>query len=811
MAGRAAISQERLGPLFGRTEIFDELLRQLEDAREGQGRALILAGDSGIGKSTILRAAVESARDLGYEVRWGRALPVDPPLPFALIQELVRTPSTDSRVLTEEAEPEESSVLPLFFAPRQGGILADAVFQRREPAGDSPTKDPADRLLAHLSDTTERIDSNRSTIFVQISNFLLELAREHPMLLAMDDLQFADDSSLDFLEQFLPLLSDRRIVVIATVPAPGDCPPRTAEAVERILRAREVTQFKVRPMTESELAQYIRWILRGKDPGRDAVMRWFTQTDGNPLFTEHLVRASTGFTSGSPSEARSQDFAEILRGRIRELAEPERRVLAYGAVLGKEFDFPTLARASDQKEERLSESLDKLVHGGLLREKPGEVYGFVSERVRSDVYAQLTETRRRILHRRVAESLLTREPKGGDSVYELARQFYLGRNDEKAIEYNQRSADLAAQAYAFEVAVVHLERAIECVRRIEPRHVALELSLLIAMGRFSWELGDLQRSEEVLADAVTRSRAQPHLKPELALALLGLARTRYDISQYGPARELAGEAYQILDKLGNHRGLLSAHQVLGLASWRLGDLRQAELHQREELALAERYGTPAEQGHALIDLANTFTQLGPVRLTEALSLYERAGNLFLEGNDHSARARVLMNRALLLHNVGQREEALTEMIEAFESAQRSHSRIWIGYCSLNLAQFYAEARDLSKAKSALDRTVALLEPLGDQLARQQVRMIRGLIAVAEEDFDGAESANREALTLAEELHLGAEIAEMKYRQAVVAKLRGNRIEARQLLTDAEKAGVLTLRGDLTEEFHQLARQLQESP
>ncbi|MGA7922500.1 MAG: AAA family ATPase [Thermoplasmata archaeon] len=798
MASRAA-GNDGGPPIFGRAEIFDELVRELETARDGDGRAVFLIGATGIGKSTLLRAAVGVAQDLGFEVRRGRALPADPPLPFEVIRELVR-PS----VATERPEdpPEPAGGLPLFLAPHEGGLFADAVFHS-EGQGSGGA---ADRLLSHLARTADRSDSSLSTLLGQVSEFFLSLGREKPTVLAIDDLQFADDSTLTFLQQFLPLLPESRIVLLATVATSEERPSHGAGAIERLLAMGSVRSFKVRPMTETELGQYVRWLLRGKDPGHDAVMRWFTQTEGNPLFTEHLVRASTGLAPPT-GEPRNQDFMEVLRSRLRNLGETERRTAAYAAVLGKEFDFSTLASASGQDEERLSESLDKLVHGGILREKPGEVYEFVSERVRTEMYAQLTETRRRILHRRAGAALLAHTGKREVSVYELARQFYLGRDDRKAVEYSQRAAELAASAFAFDVAGIHLERALECARRLEPRDVPLELALQVQMGGFLGEVGDLKGSEELLGDAVARARAQPELTNELGLALLGLARARSDLSQYDSARELAGEAYGILESAGNHLALLTAHRMLGLASWRLGDLPRAEHHLRAEIAIAQELGTPTDRGHALIDLANTLTQSGMDRVEEAIGLYDEAAKVFMQGNDLAARARVLMNRAILLHSVGQRDRALAEMKLAAESAEKSRSPIWIEYANINLAQFYAELPDLPKARVALERAETTLEALGDRLGRQQTRMIRGIIAFAEGDLVGTEQAYREALTMAEQLHLGSELAEMKFRFALLAQRRGDDREAQRCLDESLKAGVLTVRAELTDQVEALQSEL----
>ncbi|HEY6238119.1 MAG TPA: tetratricopeptide repeat protein, partial [Thermoplasmata archaeon] len=319
--------------------------------------------------------------------------------------------------------------------------------------------------------------------------------------------------------------------------------------------------------------------------------------------------------------------------------------------------------------------------------------------------------------------------------------------------------------------------------------------------------GDLRRSEETLLDAVARARADPNLEGELALALLGLAQTRSDLSQYVSSRDLAVEAFQVLERLGHRRGLLAAHRVLGVTCWRLGDLDAAEEHQRAGIALAETDGTTSERGHALIDLANTYTLRGPDRLAEALALYRKAAALFAEIHDPSAEARVLMNQALLHHYAGQTDEALRVMNAALVAAEQSRSPIWIGYCSLNLAQFYTERANAAKAKPAVERAASLLEPLGDQLAHQQLTMIRGMVAEIEERYDEAATLFDEALRLARELALSAELAEMQFRQAGLAYRRGDRSTARRLLAESRTAGIGTLRADLAPRVAELAAQL----
>jgi len=806
----SAGSRGREGPLFGRTEVLEEIRRLLERTEEGSGGGILLIGTGGVGKTVVLRATLEMARGLGFQVLTGRSLPAEIPQPFSLLQDLLRSAQRPIRPGDPPSSPAE--VLPLFLAPYESSRAsptkssAAAALEQRSPR----EREEADWLLARLGSPVEWVDTSRSLLIGRLSDFFVNLAAPHPLLLAIDDLHFADDSSLEFLREFASQVPTHPIAIVATVAPEPEASARVIPAIDSFVAIPSIQRQSLRPLTEQELHEYVRWILNGRDPGRDAVMRWYTQTDGNPLFVEHLVRATMGLrpsadTSPDPGE---RSFAQLLKERIQQLSDEERRILVYAAVLGKEFDFGGLAAASRESEERLSEHLDRLVQLGLLREKGEEIYEFVSETVRADIYGELTETRRRILHRSAARAL---ESKGSASPYELARQFYLGRDDEKAVEYNRQAADLAARAYAFDTAVIHLERALECLRRLPKRNRSVELRVLIELGRFHDELGNLRRSEEVLLDGLARARAEPGEESELALALLGLAQTRSDLSEYTSARELATEAYRMVERLGNERELMAAHRVLGVTAWRLGDLSEAEAHQRSALGLAEKLGTPLERGHTMVDLANTYIQRGEEHLSEALTLYEEAAKLFAAGEDYSARARVLMNRSLLEYNAGRMSDALIDIRAALEAAEKSRLPIWIGYCSLNLAQFQAESNDLEGARTAIDRAATILEPLGDRLGVEQVRMIRGLIAEGTGDAAGANELYVEALRLARDLGLKPEESEMLFRLARLAYGQGDRATAWQYLAASKDLGVLALRGDLAKAVLALDHDLTESP
>ncbi|MGI0071553.1 MAG: ATP-binding protein [Thermoplasmata archaeon] len=779
-------------PIVGRTEVLAEIERTLERARAGSGGALLLSGDDGSGKSLFLRTTLQRAREKRFRTLEGRALPQELPPPFSLVRDLIRSVGADLRPGRDEGE--VGPVMPVFLAP----FPDDAVSRVGVPvAPDVLTEDRAgiESLLAPLDAPGEWLGTRRNELFASLTQYLLDLAEKEPLLVAIDDLHFADPSSIEFLGRLVPELGPRAVAVVATLATGSRIPTRARETLESLARSTTVRAVPVRPLTNAEVAEFATWIRRGRPPDPADVLRWHAQTDGNPLFIEQLVRSSTGAdVRPAPAAAgRSADLNELLLAQVHALGEVEHRLLTYGALLGREFAFSNLAAVSEMSEERVTESLDRLVGLGLLREKGNEVCEFVTEGVRAGVYAELTETRRRLLHRRVGRAL---EAHGLGSETDLARQFYLGRDDAKAAEYNARAAVTAMRAFAFETAVPHLDRALEAERRRADRLPAREIHLLNDLGRALDELGDLRRSEVVLAEAVSLARRDPELDVQLGRALLRLAQTRQDQSEYPSAEALAREAYGRLERGATPREVMTAHRVLGVVYWRLGQLTDAETHLRLALEIATSEGTPSEQGHALVDVANATLLDDRASFARALELYERAAELFGTGQDLSARARVLMNRAVLLYSSGRETEALAGLAQAIEAAERSRSPIWIGYCYLNRALMLAELGQPAGARPALEHAAALLLPLGDRLVPEQLALARGLLAESERDWDAAESHLRDALALARELNAEPEVSEMLFRLAHVAFGRHDLPAARARLAEARAAGLTTTRGDL---------------
>jgi tetratricopeptide (TPR) repeat protein len=783
-------------PLIGRIEIRTAITGALTDAKQGKGSVLVVVGDEGVGKSTILAFAMAQAQAEGFEVGATRAAPTESPRPFGAVQEMLG--AFRGRASGGVASPPEGAEpFSLLLAPLER--QEDRIGSSGGPGGDGGAGgDRATRrLLSALADLPRRNDQSRFLLIDRLIEDLATLAERQPLFLGIDDFASIDDSSLEFVTELARHISEYRILLAIFVGPPAVAPVRPRRFLESIRGIPSTRWLEARPLTPTETGELLQNLRAGPPPSPEEVLRWHRRTRGNPLALEQLLRGTSSHLSlPSAADEGGHPIEDMDRARIQDLPEAAQRLLCYAAVIGNEFAFETLTGAVGPESDQISGAFELALRDGIIREaRPGR-YTFVRESVRQELYAGLTESRRRILHRKVAESLEATASGDPGEVFELARHFYLARDWARALEYCRRAADISAMTFAFPEAKLHLERVLECIRHLPTLTPTVEFRVDCDLGRILVEIGELRQAIDVLNTAVARAREDPSLEPELPIAILWAASAHGQLWEHAKSRELAKVALDLFERASDATGTAIAHRVLGRADWDTGDFANAEYHHREAARLAQTVGNTRVEAHALIDLANVLIYSGPARATEALELYDRAASLFESAADHPSLARVRMNRSILLNTIGRREDALREIAEAEVHAEASGSLLWRVYTILNEAIYRAEAGETTQVRLLLTKGRELNRRLRDRLSDKEIAMIEGMLLENEDDLPRARDRFLEGLRLVEELEMIPDVLEIRYRLARLAVRMGDWVAARQQIQAAFDGHVETIRGDL---------------
>ncbi len=635
------------GTFVGRQREMGELEAALNDAISGQGRVVMLVGGPGIGKTRTAQELASYAETSGARVLWGRCYEDEGAPPYwPWVQFL--------RFHIQQLTPEQlHSEMGLGAAD-----IAEIVPQVREKLPDlkpPPTLEP---------------EQARFRLFDSITTFLKNAAQSQPLMLVLDDLHWADHSSLLLLEFLAREIQSIPLMVLGTY-RDEEVSRRhpLSETLGSLIREQPFLRVQLSGLAEPEVEQLIQRAATFSLPlGLSATIH--QRTEGNPLFVTEIIR----MLSGEGIEEGQDYIASIPEGvrnaigrRLNRLSEGCNQILTTASVIGREFDFRLQkALSGDIAEERLLALVDEAIEGHIIEELPQTVgrYQFTHALVQETLTAELTLTRRVRLHARIAEAL--EGLYGADAeahAAELAHHFAQAESvlgTEKLMRYSLMAGEQALATYAWEGAEVHYQRALEAkgIALVggEPARDAETAELLFGLGRAQVGIFPLYRVREAIA---TLSRAFNYYADvqdvERALAVVG-----YPIIAIGTGRRtertnMLERAMTLIHPDSNQEGrLLSEYGLaLGLQG---GDDDGAQAAFNRALSIARREGDAALEMRTLIHAARMDQQQSRVReclekclltlelatraddLAAEAAAHQMAGNCLLaEGNPEAAR------------------------------------------------------------------------------------------------------------------------------------------------------------------------------
>ncbi len=779
-----------LGPpgFVGRLETIEALRRSYEDARAGSGGVTLLVGDTGVGKSTLVGELVREMSSRGLRVLVGRAVAADAPPPFQILREaLVRSREAGART---DAGPVGALGAPVLigFAPGLETVARGPV--RIE-----------ERILAALAEPEEPAEGRREAIYDGLARQFREFLREGPTVLVLEDLHRADDPSLDAVEVLARQLTNLPFWILATSRPPAELTPARRGRLEEFERSTDARRLALQPMTSGEVAEF----LRAREPHREftaeELARRYSETGGNPLLLlqldRRLPRASA--PDGSPGEE---------PGPPTPVGEEEERVLAVASVIGPEVPFDLLLRASGEDEERLAEIVDRLVGRGLLLERPGERLLFASDRVRSELYGTLTESRRRLLHRRVGAALEATGTADAGTIYALARHYHLGRVDESALRFNRAAAAIAAAAHAPEDARLHLERALESFRRLTPEDWAGETELVLEIAEQADFAGAFRDAEAILKRQLGRRGLDARVPlAERALAETFLARVQTDLGDWKGAEEVTGRLLAAEGLAEKPLVLVAVRHLRGESLFYLGRYAEALREHDAVLELARRSANPRAVALGQTRRASVLRMLG--RVDEALVEGRAAAVALAKLGDLRGASHAHLFVGVVLTGLGPAsvDASLAEFAEATRLGEEAHDPRRVGWALFNAADVLREAGRLEEAARTNARARETLERIGDRFGLVQSLIVSGKIHLDRQEFDRAEAELLDAYRIVRELRAPADEVDVVLRLAQLSFARGDLASARRRVEELERQNLAALRPDVAGEFERLVRAL----
>ncbi len=464
-------------PLVARETELKTLLEALERAQAGQGGVVILSGEAGIGKTRLLQEFMRQATWRGVRSMFCKGNE-SASAAYESLRDLLETGLTPLRLerLTKLLEPiwlEEVARIAPKIALQSGIRVNDT-----EP-------DPLKLREA-------------------ISRTLLGLSEIEPHLIVLEDLQWMDEASLEYLPLLAKRLQTNRLLLLVSHRSDEQS---LNPAPKKSLRALEGTGAKtitLSRLTAQDTARLIRASLGTLLAANTLEANVHGSTEGNPLFVLETLRemhAKSAITLGKngiwqlePNHYQSEGVVQdMIRARLKRLGQTAQNILSAAAVLEANFDLETLAFVCAISEAEVLEQLLPLVQNGLLLET-GRGLGFAHDRMREVAYLETPETERTGLHGRAAEILEQNAP---EAFERLALHFERAQVWEKAIDYSAKAAEHAKEFGAPSITITHCDHLEQMLDKhpLPNRKQMLELMLNLLRHREHalWAVGDTDR------------------------------------------------------------------------------------------------------------------------------------------------------------------------------------------------------------------------------------------------------------------------------------------------------------------------------
>lgn len=673
----------RVERLVGR-EAEREALLQAYDASGESGHVVVLEGEAGIGKTALAEDLIDQASGLGATVVSARCYPGEANLAYGPFVEGI------SACIARENIPERLNELPERFLS-EGARLVPAL------AG----------LLPELPDLPLLDEPGaRSRFFEGVVQTLLALCGgPHPGVLFVDDVHWADTSSLDLLAYLIRRLesSDRPLcVLLAWRGEELDDTHRLRGLLSEARRAHTVTHLSL-PRLGREAVEELAGTVTDNGGVEELARRLYEETEGLPLFVaEYLAEIESGGSENSQEWSLPGGVRDLLAGRLRALGETGRQIISAAAVIGRSFDFDTVREASGRGEEEAITAIEELLSHALIREvadggENSPVYDFSHDKLRALVYEETSFVRRRLLHRRVAASLAARDTRRetGALAGQISYHYRLSGDDSEAARYSRLAGDHARALYANADALAHFQQAL-ALGHPDPAslHEAIgDLQTLAGdyvAALSSYESAAALREGESLA-AIERKLGNLHARQgehdlaeghyTAALAALGGEEIRDDAlagmrarlyadrsllahrrGRSEAAMELAREALEQSERAGDAHALAQTQNVLGILASGEGDAPAAYRHLERSLELSCQLENPDARVAALNNLALARGEAGEVEA--ATELFEEALSLCVSLGDRHHEAALRNNLADLLHAAGREEDSMDHLKRA---------------------------------------------------------------------------------------------------------------------------------------------------
>jgi len=777
-------------PLIGRDTEIEWISDALSTVNQGRGQIINLVGEVGLGKSRLIREArrkwdadAQSTLPFGnLQSRWNQVAGVsyESNRPYGLIKRLI----LNFMGISASDPPELVRKTLVETLPSAGDPKSAATLNLFETLLGVPARSNGNQLEG---------EKLKRAIYKELLSMLALLVQDTPTVIAIDDLHWSDQTSLDFINHLFQLVDNAPILFICAFRPDRTSPAWQIKHAAETNYGHRYVEIDLQPLSTAESNDFIDQLLNISDLPADIRQMILEKSDGNPFFMEEVIRSLVDnevIVPGSTTEqwqvtsnvidlAIPDNLQALLTARIDRLEDSAKQVLQMAAVIGRSFYHQVLEIISGTSAE-LDRELNNLQRLGLILEAAREPileYAFRQALTQETAYNTILLKNRREFHRKVGEALLQLYP-GQSKEFEtiLGHHFYEAQ-DPRAIDYLKSAGEAAFRLYANQEAIIFYTKAIEVSEfSVEPDIDQLT-ELYVGRGR-AFE------TNSQFAEALDNFRTMEALAQKFASDAMLMTAQIAQAQIYSIAStEFNLEAgIELIEKAQTVAEYLDDKPVLAKIAWIKANLFRfnqsldaAQAAGEEAIALARELGLEEQLAYSLTDSAHTYNMAG--RIDRAKSVTHEASQLWRKLDNLSMLTDSLGGMAAISVYAGEYEAAYQYSDEAFSISTeieniwgQSYSRYVVGWVDFERGHVAAAIERFDKAISDAQAANFFV---GEILSRNILSTIYselGHFERAQDTLTQAYAQNLENIQVAQPFMIGAKLlAYAKTGQSAAAK------------------------------------------
>ena len=741
------VSPGTLHPVFiGRDNELRTLINYFRLSTRKEGQTVLLKGEAGVGKSSLAKQVVDFAEKFDSFVLSGECLyrkGFDAFLPFIDIvrkffkRDIYRFPEYERDKLVDEIK-------------NKTHYLLEFTDQFSKAAA---------------SDKGEQPGAKKGNLLEDMYFFISHLATIQPVLLILDDIQWADESSMQLLHYLARSIKHQRVCILAIsrtdrydLQKDGK-PTKVIDVLARMHREGVYKEIILDRLNREDCEQLVDLSLAKTLFTEEFYESIHKETNGNPLFILETLKAlqeskSIYVQNGSWYD-KQDDFIlevphrveDIFVRRLSALSDDEKDILQVAAILGYRFDVSLLSKLLEISRIKLLKILQRVENDLQIVISTETGYQFEHPMLEDMLVDQVPQLLRKEYHLMAAYEL---EKIYGDNldnqVGEVAQHFRKGANHKKAVPLLYQAAINAFGISSFRSASIFFEDLIDSSEMSgEPftniiSHHDLYFNLEVCYD----EIGRWDQSLKILNKLLTIAEKKNHPKNQAdVLARIG---STYDkLGDLDRALETFNQSLTIVQNNDISIAYCKIYNNIGVVYFEKGDYDRALEYFDKSLKTPPDESNKSYQANALTNTATIYNIQG--NHTAALAKYKEAFIIHKQKNDQKGVARILHNMGMTQTDLNEWEKAIENFEQCLTVAAEIEDKHLRALTYLNMGKAYARQGDLGKAYNLVSKAIKIFERMADILSVAEAYHIYGLIYIEKNDFTKAERYLKQSMQI----------------------------------------------------------------